>query len=140
MQKKVSTFVNNCLDCAAFRNKKATEPLLSHKVPKKNCETVPVYFFRPMLMLNHVIGVEDLSSRYPSVKLVKSTSAGKAIPALAEIYNNCGNPQNQLSDNVPPFNSKKDGSILPKTQYQHAENSTITSLIKPGRDVYKTIR
>lgn len=27
------------------------------------------------------------------------------IPALADIYNNYGNPECQLSDNGPPFNS-----------------------------------
>ena len=129
--------VNNCLNCATFINKKTTEPLLSHKLPNKNWKTVAVDLFGPMPRSNHVIVVQDLSSRYRSANLVKSTSADKVIPALAEIYNDYANPENQLSDNGPPFKSKN-GSILPKTQYQHAENSTIRPIIKRGRDVYET--
>ena len=39
--------------------------------------------------------------------MVKSSNADKVIPALPEIYNNYGNPENQLSNNGPPFNLKK---------------------------------
>ena len=56
---------------------------------------------------NHVIVVQDLSSRYLSGKSVKSTSPDKVIPTLAEIYNSYDNPKNQLSDNGLPFHSKK---------------------------------
>ena len=40
-----------------------------------------------------------------------STKAEKVIPALKEIYNYYGNPEMQLSDNVPPFNSKQMGAF-----------------------------
>ena len=60
---------------------------------------------------NHVTVVQDLSSRYPSAKLVKLTSAHKVIPALVEIYNNYGNSENQLSGNSPPFNLKAHSQV-----------------------------
>ena len=65
MQKKVSTFANNCFDCATFTNKKTTEPLLLHKVWKRNWETVTVDLFKSIPMSNHVIVAQGLSSRYP---------------------------------------------------------------------------
>ena len=54
---------------------------------------------------NHVVVVQDFGSRYPAAKLVSSTSSKQVLPALAEIYDNLGNPAVQISDNGPPFNS-----------------------------------
>lgn len=55
----------------------------------------------------HVIVVQDLGSRYLAAKLVASTKVERVIPALEEIYDEYGYPENQISDNGPPFNSKK---------------------------------
>ena len=56
---------------------------------------------------NHVVIVQDLGSRYPAAKLVSLTRAESLMPALKDIYNNYGRPETQISDNGPPFNSKK---------------------------------
>ncbi len=53
----------------------------------------------------HVVVVQDLASRFPAAKLVTSTKA--VIPALSEIYGAYGNPEVQISDNGPPFNSAR---------------------------------
>ena len=37
--------------------------------------------------------------------MVSSTKASSVIPALADIYDNFGNPDTQLSDNGTSFNS-----------------------------------
>ena len=102
---KVKEFVQSCPDCLIFTDKKVSEPQRAHQVPDKNWETVAVDLFGPMPSSNHVVVVQDLASRYPCAKLVSSTSADKVLPALADIYNNLGNPQNQLSDNGTPFQS-----------------------------------
>ena len=54
---------------------------------------------------NHIVVVQDLTSQYPAAKIVSSTKASKVIPALADIDNAYANPETQLSDNGPPFNS-----------------------------------
>lgn len=106
MQSKVMKFVNTCIHCKMFVDKKTSEPIEYHKTPSRNWETVAVDLFGPMPSSNHVIVVQDLSSRYPAAKLVSSTKAEKVIPALKDIYNNYGRPEIQISDNGPPFNSK----------------------------------
>ena len=63
--------------------------------------------FGPMPSSKHVVVVHDLASRYPAAKLVASTKADKVLPALEEVYNVFGNPNIQISDNGPPFNSRK---------------------------------
>ena len=107
MKEKVEVFVQTCNDCMAFSNKKTSEPVHHHKVPDKCWDTVAVDLFGPMPDKNHVIVVQDLASRFPAAKLVASTNNQQVLPALGEIYDNFGNPNTQLSDNGPPFNSKE---------------------------------
>jgi hypothetical protein len=106
MDKKVSKFLSSCLMCCSFNDKKTNEPLGRHEVPSKCWESVAVDLFGPMPSRNHVVVVQDLSSKFPAAKLVSSTSAERVLPALADIYNNFGNPQKQISDNGAPFNSR----------------------------------
>ena len=67
----------------------------------------------------HIVVVQDLASRFSSGKIVTSTKASSVIQALSDIYNNFGNPDQQLSDNGPPFN--------PSTmdQFYHTSNMSM---------------
>jgi hypothetical protein len=105
MDKKVEEFVRSCDDCNVFVDKKTKEPIKPHRIPDKCWDTVAVDLFGPMPSSNHVVVVQDQTSRFPAAKLVASTKAGKVIPALKEIYDTYGNPDRQISDNGPPFNS-----------------------------------
>ena len=66
-----------------------------------------VDLFGPLPSKNHVVVVQDLSSRYPAAKIVSNTSAKAVLPVLKDTYDTFGNPQIQKSDNGPPFNSKQ---------------------------------
>ena len=78
-----------------------------HKVPSRCWENAAVDLFGPMPPSHHVVAVQDLTSRYPSARIVSSTKAAKVLPASADIYNTLGNPELQISDNGPHFNSKE---------------------------------
>lgn len=106
MLPKVKSFVQTCQQCSIFTDKKTQHTLQHHQVPSKCWEAVAVDLFEPMPSSKHIVVVQDLASRFPAAKLVPSTSAGKVVPALSDIYNAYGNPETQLSDNGPPFNSK----------------------------------
>ena len=106
LDKMVEEYANSCLDCCTNVDKKTKQPIKPHKVPSRNWEKVSVDLYGPMPSSHHIVVVQDLSSRFPAAKLVSSTSADKVIPALAEIYDAYGNPDQQLSDNGSPFNSE----------------------------------
>ena len=138
MQKKVELFVKSCMDCQIFSDKKTNEPLHPHKVPTRCWDTVAVDLFGPMPSKEHVVVVQDLASRFPAAKLVSSTSAKQVLPALGEIYDNYGNPNVQLSDNGPPFNSsemdkfaEKRDITLKKTPPLHPQSNPVETLMKP---------
>ena len=105
MSKKIEEFVKSCNHCSMFIDKKTKEPIKPHRVPEKCWDTVSVDLFGPMPTSKHVVVVQDLASRFPAAKLVTSTKADKVLPALSEIYATYGNPEVQISDNGPPFNS-----------------------------------
>jgi hypothetical protein len=107
MASKVSRFVESCSHCSIYVDKKTKEPINHHRVPDWCWDTVAVDLFGPMPSSKHVVVVHDLASRFPAAKLVSSTKADKVIPALSEIYDTYGNPEVQLSDNGPPFNSRR---------------------------------
>ena len=105
MGKKIKDFVKACNHCSMFVDKKTKEPIKPHRVSGKCWDTVSVDLFGPMPTSKHVVVVQDLASRFPAAKLVTSTKADKVLPALSEIYATYGNPEVQISDNGPPFNS-----------------------------------
>ena len=152
MLQEVQKYVSSCPECAIFTDKKTKEPQKAHKVPSQNWETVSVDLFGPMPSSHHVVVVQDLASRYPSAKLVSSTGAAKVLPALADIYDCMGNPENQLSDNGPPFNSaamnsfaEKRGINLKKIPPLHPSSNPVETFMRPlgkamkiGRTNHKT--
>ena len=96
-----------CLPCSSFTDRKTSEPIRAHEVPTKCWETVAVDLFDPMSSSKYVIVVQDLASRFPAAKLITSTNSNQVIPVLSDIYSTYGNPNNQFSDNGPPFNSSE---------------------------------
>ena len=54
---------------------------------------------------NHIIFIQELTSRYPVVQIVRSSNTKSVIPFLKDTYNTFSNPQSQKGENGPPFNS-----------------------------------
>ena len=138
MDEIVREFVNGCQLCQVFTDKKTREPIMPHKVPEKSWSEVAVDLFGPMPTSKHVVVVQDMASRFPVAKIVASTKAEKVIPAMADIYDTYGNPDTQLSDNGPPFNSiamqqfaSRRGIELKKTPPLHPSSNPAETFMKP---------
>ena len=139
MNQKVHKFVSSCKDCSAFTDKKTSEPISPHAVPDKNWSKVSVDLFGPMPSNHHVVMVQDLASRYPAGKIVTSTKASSVIPALADIYNNYGNPETQLSDNGTPFNSKAMETFCNERNIQQEKIPPLHPSANPVETFMKTL-
>ena len=138
MNVKVKEILSNCTECNIFLDKKCNEPIKSHEVPEKCWEKVATDLFGPLPSRNHIVVVQDMASRFPTARIVSSTSASAVLPALNEIYNAYGNPEKQLSDNGPPFNSSamdkfaKDRNIeLEKIPPLHPSANPAETFMKP---------
>ena len=138
MDSKISNLTTNCLPCNTHSSKKTSEPQHHHPVPEKCWDTVAVDLFGPVPSKNHVVVVQDLSSKYPAAKLVKSTGAEKVLPVLSEIYDTYGNPSTQISDNGSPFNSaamdrfaSQRGVTLQKIPPLHPSSNPAETFMRP---------
>ena len=138
MYAKVAEFLSLCAECKLFTNKNYKEPQKAHEVPVKCWQKVAVDLFGPMPSKKHVVVVQDLSSRFPEARLVSSSSAEKVLPAIADIYDTHGNPEVQLSDNGPPFNSSamknfadRRGIRLENIPPHHPSSNPVETFMKP---------
>ena len=123
------------------------EPIQSHKVHSKCWEQVSVDLFGSMPSSHHIVVVQDMTSRYPAAKLVTSTKAEKVIPAIQDIYNEYGNPVQQLSDNGPPFYSHAMENVaklrnieLQKIPPLHPSANPLETFMKPLEKTMKTAK
>ena len=138
LNEKVHLHIASCKDCQVFTDKKTSEPIKAHAVPSKCWEKVSVDLFGPMPSKRHIVVIQDLASRFPIGKIVSSTKASCVIPALADCYNNFGNPECQLSDNGPPFNSSAMNTFcesrnihMEKTPPLHPSANPVETFMKP---------
>ena len=88
----------------------------------------------------HIVVVQDLASRFPAGKIVTSTKASSVIPALTDIYDNYGNPEQQLSDNGTPFNSNAMNSFCRERNIEMAKIPPLHLSANPAETFMKSIR
>ena len=122
----------------SFRYENMKEPIQPNKVPQKCWEEVSVDLFGPLPTSHHIVVVQDLASRFPVAKIVKSTSAKNVLPVLSDTYNTFGNPEVQKSDNGPPFNSKDMDAFTNKRSIEqvkiapgHPAANNVETVMKP---------
>ena len=66
--------------------KKTTKhPIEPNQVPEKCWDETSVDLFGPLPSKNHIIVIQDLASRYPVAKVIRSTKAKSVIPVLQDI-------------------------------------------------------
>ena len=121
-----------------FTQKTTKHPIETNSVPEKCWEETPVDLSGPLPSSHGVYVVQDLASRYPVAKIIKSKNPKSVIPVHRDTYDLFGNPLRQKSDNGPPFNSNeiakfaKDRNIEHvKTPPGHSAANNVETVIKP---------
>ena len=66
IQNKVINYVDSCLGCKPFIDKKTFDPFFVPRVSSKNWEVLAVDVCGPMSPNNQVVTVQGLGSRYPA--------------------------------------------------------------------------
>ena len=66
IQNKVINYVDSCLGCKPFIDKKTFDPIFFPKISSKNWEVLALDLYDPMSSNNHVVAVQGLRSRYPA--------------------------------------------------------------------------
>ena len=97
--------VDQCIPCQATGKPNNPEPLRMTDMPSGPWQKVHLDFYGPLPSGEHLLVCIDRYSRYPEVKIVRSTKAASVIPRLDKIFSVHGLPHQVISDNGPPFNS-----------------------------------
>ena len=103
----VEAAVKGCLPCQASTNENQMEPLQMSELPDGAWKELSTDLFGPFPTGHSLLVVMDDYSRYPEVKILKSTTAETIIPKLDEIFSTHGIPETLKSDNGPAYNSHK---------------------------------
>ena len=107
IDKIVEEFINKCKFSQLFTQKTTKHPMAPSRVPERCWHKTSVDLFGSLPSKNHIVVIQDLTSRYPVAKVVRSTNMKSVIPVLDDTYNTFDNPQCQKNDDGPPFDSKE---------------------------------
>ena len=105
MDQLVEKFVSNCKTCQTNSERRHFEPLKMSKMPDSAWLELAVDFYGPLPSGEKLLVLVDEYSRFPIVKILKSTTAGIVNGVLDEVFNLFGRPKILKSDNGPPFQS-----------------------------------
>ena len=96
----------SCPNCQKIQSMPPLSPLHPWIYPDHKWQRIHLDFAGPFQGVNFLVAV-DAYSKWPEVKIMKSTTASKTIEALREIFSRNGLPQQIVSDNGPQFISKE---------------------------------
>ena len=99
------TASKRCVACQALTPRTVFEPLRMTQLPKEPWCEFATDFYGPLPSGDYLLVIIDEYSRFPIVRIVKSTSANTIIPVIDDIFATFGIPGILKSDNGPPFNS-----------------------------------
>ena len=107
VNKKTELAVRHCLPCQVVKPYEVKAPARMTQLPEFPWQKIAVDHVGPFPSGEYCLVIIDEYSRYPEIKIVRSTSASTNIPKFKEIFANHGVPQVLKSDNGPPFNSEE---------------------------------
>ncbi len=106
MDKKIEDAIKSCIPCQANSNVCAREPLRMSPLPRGPWLNLSLDFCGPLPSGDYLLVLIDEYSRYPVVKIVRSTSAEATIAALDDVFAVFSYPEVIKTDNGPPFQSR----------------------------------
>ena len=96
MEQIITTELQPCNQCQLFTQSSQKAPLTSTPSPSLPWENVSLDLFGPLPNKSHILVARCNLTRFPDVNIVSSTASKHVLPALAETYDNFGNPHSWL--------------------------------------------
>ena len=106
--------------CQTFSRSQQRETLLPHEVPQGPWEKLGIDFFE--FQSTTYLLIADYYSRFPVIRKVRSTKAS-ATTDPKQVFSECGVPQTVMTDNSPPFSSKKCAAFANRYRFDHITSS-----------------
>ncbi|XP_029696863.1 uncharacterized protein K02A2.6-like [Takifugu rubripes] len=118
MDKQIEEMASSCSSCHKVRNNPPPAPLHPWEFPQELWHRVHIDFAGPVEDRMFLVAV-DAHSKWPEVAIMRSTTAGKTIEKLGEMFSRFGSPAQLISDNGPQLVSQETSSFLRNNGVQH---------------------
>lgn len=114
--------VKSCTGCMETKSAPPESPIHPWEIPACPWSRVHVDFAGPVDGYMMFVAV-DAYSKWPIVKLMKSTTANMTVEVLRSIFSDCGIPDMIVSDNGPQFKSEEFSNFLQKNGVKHVTSA-----------------
>nr|XP_055071051.1 uncharacterized protein K02A2.6-like [Misgurnus anguillicaudatus] len=114
--------VKMCQSCQQIQKMPPQAPLHPWEWPSKPWERIHVDFGGPCEGYMYLV-VVDAHSKWPEVRLMTSTTAGKTIDVLRNLFSHYGLPEVLVSDNGPQFVSQELANFLKANHVKHIRSA-----------------
>ena len=101
MDRDVENCIKDCLSCQAVSRPYGPPPVNMSKLPDNAWTDLSIDFYGPLTNGKKLLVIIDNFSRFPFVKVMKSTTANIVINRLEELFITFGYPSSIRSDNGP---------------------------------------
>ena len=118
MDAKIEEMANSCTSCQRVRNNPPLAPLHPWEFPQRRWQRIHIDFAGPVEDRMLLVAV-DAHSKWPEVAIMRSTTTGKTIEKLGEMFSRFGFPEQLVSDNGPQFVSQEMAGFLQANGVQH---------------------
>ena len=152
MDKAADRHCRSCHGCQMVARPDPPEPLKPTPLPDGPWRDLAVDLMGPLPSGHHLLVVVDYYSRYYEVVVLQTTTAGKVIDCLDEVFSRHGLPVSLKSDNGPQFASEEFREYCKENNIVHCKvtarwaqaNGEVerqnASLLKRTRDWRKEMR
>ena len=122
---KVERFIKSCVVCQANSEKVHLEPAKMSELPDGAWLEIAMDFHGPLPNGDKLLVIIDEFSRFPIIKILKSTTAESVISIIDDVFNLFGRPKLVKTDNGPPFQSHKFDQYLSSVGVKHRKISPL---------------
>ena len=116
--------VKQCIPCQAATPLHVKQPLQMSDLPPEPWQTIAADLFGPLPTGEKILVLKCLRSKWPEIKVFlknQTTNVEKVIQDMEKIFLTHGIPDEILTDNGPPFNSKAFTSFSTQAGFHHGK-------------------
>ena len=121
MNKEITEYISKCEICCAYPQDKAKEPLISHEIPTRPREKIGCDMFE-FGGRDYLITV-DYFSNYFEVDQLSNKTNQEVMGKLKQHLARHGLPDQLISDNGPPYNSRAFQEFATSYGFEHVTSS-----------------
>lgn len=122
INKDIENFIKSCEQCNKYGANVPKIPLKQWEPAEKAWQRIHIDFAGPIFEINFLV-VIDAYSKYPFIKIMKSTTSEATIDALEEIFTLFGYPSVIVSDNGPQLISENFETYLARNGIIHKKSA-----------------